>query len=361
MTLCLENLHRILGILQKRCDKELTARLQQKNEYTVAVITDLYEYRKRLLTFISESSEAQSSTLNNTYVNLFHGVPISLPPKPSEVPTVRSLFSVFMKKDDKVNENKVKIETTNEEIFDNFIPMDDYVDVDNNNNNNNNDNNNNNNNNNSNEKTPRNNISSLTNWFFNTKSNTESTPKSDKKSNNDKKPAFVPSTGRLPTSAKLVKERMEAYRKYGDINSTQSKETIERNIHTNSIVVTENKSDSITLPTQPRDVVLFYCACLISGTPGTMYLTPYLVCFAYGVLGITSSKESYPLAKLDSVVLPEKNTLLTSNALKLQFYNGATNIFVAPVVMECQRLRAILNDAKDCFGTLSLPLNFNIE
>jgi len=107
MTLCLENLHRILGILQRRCDKELTARLQQKNEYTISVITDLYEYRKRLLTHISDSPEVSSSSLNSTYVNLFHGVPITLPPKPSEVPIVRNIFSAFMKKDDtKANEPK---------------------------------------------------------------------------------------------------------------------------------------------------------------------------------------------------------------------------------------------------------------
>jgi len=348
MTLCLENLHRILGILQRRCDKELTARLQQKNEYTVAVITDLYEYRKRMLTFISESPEAQASPLNNTYVNLFHGVPISLPPKPSEVPIVRNLFSAFMNKEGKSNETKINNDTNEVEKSDNVVPMDDYVDVDSNNSA-------------SENNTPKT-ISTLTSWLFSSKEDSASTPKpaSDKKNSTEKRPSFVPSIGRLPTSAKLVKERLEAYRKLGENNKDKS-ESIERNATTNSIDVIEANKDQVSLPTQPRDVVLFYCACLISGTPGTLYLTPYLVCFAFGVLGITSSKEAYPLTKLDSVGLPEKNSVLSSNALKLQFYNGAKSIAVAPVVMECQRLRAILLDAKDCFEHLSLPLNFNIE
>ena len=351
MTLCLENLHRILGILQRRCDKELTARLQQKNEYTIAVITDLYEYRKRLLTHISDSPEVSSSSLNSTYVNLFHGVPITLPPKPSEVPIVRNIFSAFMKKDDtKANEPKTPTTastTTDSDGNDNLIPMDDYTDDGNCTNDKN--------------TTPKS-ISSLTKWLFNTKSDetpdatTTTTPKINTNST-EKRPSFVPSIGRLPTSAKLVKERLEAYRKFVDRNDIEGKETIERNTD-NSIVVTEANKE---LPTQPRDVVLFYCACLISGTPGTLYLTPYLVCFAYGVLGITSSKEAYPLSKLDSVTAPEKNTVLTSNTLKLQFYNGSICISIAPVVMECQRLRAILLDAKDCYDHLSLPLNFNLE
>ncbi len=80
MEICLDMMSHCLSILHKRCDKELSARLQQKNEYTVAIITDIQEYRRSLLIHIGISNEAYKSVFNRQYLDLFNGVPEMIPP-----------------------------------------------------------------------------------------------------------------------------------------------------------------------------------------------------------------------------------------------------------------------------------------
>eukprot|EP01032_Pedospumella_encystans_P008787 gene8787-10396_t len=85
-------------------------------------------------------------------------------------------------------------------------------------------------------------------------------------------------------------------------------------------------------------IVLYYCSCLVSKMPGTVYITPTTICLTYnaGLLTLNKIKEIYPITALHTVYLPNEwqNTtigaanahasgMLDSNALKLVFYKSA--------------------------------------
>jgi hypothetical protein len=117
---------------------------------------------------------------------------------------------------------------------------------------------------------------------------------------------------------------------------------------------------------------------MVSSIPGKLFLTTKYIALVYGVLGsahslaysltypltnlltyllthspilgINTTKELYSLASLDEVLAPERNaSMLTSNTLKLSFFGGLKYVFVSPIVIECQRLRSIVIDAKSLY------------
>lgn len=358
MTHCLDMIHNALKTLQKKCDLEFSARLQQKNEYTVAVISDLFEYRRELLKCVAYSPDCESSSLNVTFKNTFKGISLTLPPRPAEIDSCEMDMEAappLVKMDDYLHdeiENDLSDTTLHNVIHEDS----------------------------GNAETPSSNVYSqgiaadLGSWLFGRSPQPEA-PTPPVKS----KPAFISPSRRANQTAAQAKARLTAYSKAiesSDANYivVEEAEVDHKSSSTSSPVglvakkeipikkdASANDCDrnfpTFPLkpsPPPPHDNVLYYCACLVGGIPGKLYLTPYVLCFVYGVLGISNVKEVLPLHKLEAVIAPSKEaSLLAANTLKLSFFAGSRELFISPIVVECLRLRSILMDAKECFAEFS--------
>ena len=94
-------------------------------------------------------------------------------------------------------------------------------------------------------------------------------------------------------------------------------------------------------------IILRECETVL--THSLTHLLTYLLTHS-PILGINTTKELYSLASLDEVLAPERNaSMLTSNTLKLSFFGGLKYVYVSPIVIECQRLRSIVIDAKSLY------------
>ena len=201
-----------------------------------------------------------------------------------------------------------------------------------------------------------------------------------------RRPAFVSPSRRSTQTAAQAKARLDAYSKAAEItdatpilhSSPASEDASIVSSSSSSSTSTSTSTTAVKAPKEnpnvkvtssdgsdkdqvlavsdlpPRDNVLYYCACLVGGIPGKLYLTPYVICFVYGVLGITNVKEMLPLNKLESVIAPDKEaSLLSANTLKLTFFAGSRVLFISPIMVECLRLRSVLMDAKEAFTAFS--------
>jgi len=124
-------------------------------------------------------------------------------------------------------------------------------------------------------------------------------------------------------------------------------------------------------------------------TPGTVYITPTTICLTYnaGLLTLNKTKEIYPITALHAVYLPNEwqniksgsgtanapaSGMLDSNALKLVFYKASLtpvkpksgsnepissnvptsrDVMIAPMMLDCVKLRNIIVEVKNAFNT----------
>ncbi|KAJ1430035.1 hypothetical protein B484DRAFT_449115 [Ochromonadaceae sp. CCMP2298] len=129
-------------------------------------------------------------------------------------------------------------------------------------------------------------------------------------------------------------------------------------------------------------VVLYYCACLVNSSPGTLYITPQHLCLTsspglQGILGITQRRHVWPLHLLQSVALPSDGftfSVFSANTLKLTFAAGSgdgagtgteqeagagaekgekgqTEVLISPVLVDCVKLRYMLLEVRGAFST----------
>lgn len=103
------------------------------------------------------------------------------------------------------------------------------------------------------------------------------------------------------------------------------------------------------------EVVIYYCACLISNIPGTLYITQHYICFIRSVVGLNQRKEIYPLKELNEILTPETDqstTKLPSKSIKLLFFanhNNHKDVVISPMVIDIKRLRAIILEIRTVF------------
>lgn len=92
---------------------------------------------------------------------------------------------------------------------------------------------------------------------------------------------------------------------------------------------------SLTCP----PVVLFYCACLISTTPGTVYVTCDRVYIQYGVGFLTPTKIVFPLSTISNCASDPTASLPT---LLIHIVNRSKTISVTPLAVECSVLKDVI-------------------
>lgn len=170
-------------------------------------------------------------------------------------------------------------------------------------------------------------------------------------------PSFQPTSERAKSTAMLVKQHLEAFRK-----------TIDDDVQIASVVSIQ-QARQLTPPPQHDspiesnpiiyDVVLYYCTCLVNGTPGTIYLTPFYVALTSGWVAALSPlhRELLPLKDLDAISLPTHSSIMSmslpSNSLKLAFFHGKKEVVITPLVVDASKMRVILADAAAAFGSMA--------
>jgi len=153
-------------------------------------------------------------------------------------------------------------------------------------------------------------------------------------------------------------------------------------------------------------VVLYYCSCLISKSPGTIYITPTTICVASNnsLLTLKQNKEVFPISALHDVLLPAQWVghtgpssgtstttatsvpMLYSNTLQLVFFKNSgqahTNantdtgsssactasaptapmspgaevtascreVLISPMMLDCVKLRHIILEVRTAFA-----------
>ena len=86
-------------------------------------------------------------------------------------------------------------------------------------------------------------------------------------------------------------------------------------------------------------IVLFYCACLITTTPGTIYITKDNIYVQYGLPLLPQTKVIYPLASLDNCVDDEHANLPT---VLLSFFDKMKVVSVTPLAVDCELLKTLI-------------------
>lgn len=145
--------------------------------------------------------------------------------------------------------------------------------------------------------------------------------------------------------------------------------------------LTPRPSPRLSSTPMPKDsAVLFYAACLVGPSPGTVYVTPYHVCLAHGSLNPV--REAYPLKSMDTCtssgdndeaeqggyhrVLRGRESSITSKSpvgaflasglalmgrptLTMGFFASTVVLTVTPLAVSCAQLRSVILDAKIAF------------
>eukprot|EP01038_Epipyxis_sp_PR26KG_P011781 gene11781-15763_t len=359
MTFCLVMLDQCFEDLQKRCDAEYSARIQQKNEMVVSTIQRMNEYRRSLLTFIAYNPKAESSSIMKTFKASFNKCKITRFSKMDKESNKKNLthdsYSL-----DSCDLNDVSEELANAFYEQPYHPND--------------------------ERTQR----------------SQGSPESfDVKKQLPRKPSFLGTATNNKTNNNNSNNNEERKSENGsgwgsmlwssssflfsnnNTNQTNdSKSNIYNNINTNNNNNNNNNKKSnengndglefgdVILHNEFESIVLYYCACMMSNIPGTVYLTPRYIALISSILVglvVTPYKEIFLLSELLEVIplshevtqTPSK-TIYQSNTLKLVF-GGINNekgtkiiikkkeIFIAPLAVDCLRLRLLLLDVKEQF------------
>ena len=317
LAVCLSLLAHCTKILQRRCDVEITARLQQKNEYTVAIISDLCDYRKTLILHIARSAETFSSPLNKAYLKTFAGVdPIRTPPQVparKELPVPTQLRKIQQEK-------LLMLDDYNEDGGGEGSSVGGGEGDDS--------------------------AAALASYLYDSLLSSGAPAE-------QQRPAFAKPVLRS-RSMEQVKARLEAYRRAAaDSHGGDSLSTISSAERSKSLLRSLLPQGGAPLARldgvhKMYDTIIYYCACLVGGVPGKLYLTPHYIGLSYGVLGISTAKELLPLSALSLVAFQVPgSSILAANALRLAFFGGRVEYSVSPVMVECNRLRTMIIDTCD--------------
>ncbi len=100
-------------------------------------------------------------------------------------------------------------------------------------------------------------------------------------------------------------------------------------------------------------IVLYYCTGLIGNVPGMAYITQRHICLTSSVLGFNAKREIFALDHLTDVSLissegignvdtNSSSGIFASNTLRLAFYFGLREITITPMVIDCLRVKSII-------------------
>ena len=92
-----------------------------------------------------------------------------------------------------------------------------------------------------------------------------------------------------------------------------------------------------TLASPP--IVLFYCACLITTTPGTIYVTVDNIYIQYGLPLLPQTKVVYPIQAIDHITDDENANIAT---LLITLFKKKKVISVTPMAIDCSLLKTMI-------------------
>ena len=110
----------------------------------------------------------------------------------------------------------------------------------------------------------------------------------------------------------------------------------------------ENVSLKPVLSLSSSPIVLYYCACLVTTTPGTLYVTRDYIYIQYGLPLLPQTKTAYPISALDSCLDDTKANLPT---VLFSFFKNTCVVSITPLAVDCELLRSlvysVVNFSKD--------------
>ena len=86
-------------------------------------------------------------------------------------------------------------------------------------------------------------------------------------------------------------------------------------------------------------IVLFYCACLITTTPGTIYVTVDNIYIQYGLPLLPQTKVVYPISAIDHVTDDENANIAT---LLISLFKKRRVVSVTPMAVDCSLLKTMI-------------------
>ena len=114
------------------------------------------------------------------------------------------------------------------------------------------------------------------------------------------------------------------------------------------------KDSESTLPSvapDAPDVVLYYCACLVNGMPGTLYVSPQYIGLVSGIPPL-QFRECHLLRDLASVeVQTALNGYSNINTLKLVLTDAKKEIYLTTLLVDPNPVRDIILDIVTVFGS----------
>jgi len=322
MTKCLSLLANLLSKLQHKFDEEFTFKLQRRHDVTIGLIDDIVAYRRSLLTNIAYSKVAQTSSLTKTYQSIFSSINLSpiQPIVPSAAQSTRAVALQGMRKYMSVNAASSK--------------KWDAIVVDK-------------------HKEPIERTKSLR---IDTKSHDID---SSTVSSNDTPIKEKDQSLHIEISSPSESHSSRIYSPVWRSSPERSNRTIEKV----KAQLDKYELASIAPTTAPFNVVLYYCACIANGMPGTLYVTPYNVSVVSSLMALRQFKDSFSLSKLLSVTVQQANTLfIQSNSLRIAYYrDSSTNkreLIITPLVEDANKVRMVISDAAATFGKYADSNNY---
>lgn len=88
-------------------------------------------------------------------------------------------------------------------------------------------------------------------------------------------------------------------------------------------------------------IVMFWCSCLVTSTPGTIYITVDHLYVQYGFAFLHQSKEVYPLVSIDNC---QEDPTANVPTLKISLGGKRHQLSITPIGVECSVLRTVLYD-----------------
>jgi len=88
-------------------------------------------------------------------------------------------------------------------------------------------------------------------------------------------------------------------------------------------------------------IVMFWCSCLVTTTPGTLYFTAEHLYVQYGFAFLHQSKEAYSMSAIDNC---QEDRSANVPTLKISLGGKKHQLSITPIGVECSVLRTVLYD-----------------